>query len=469
MSTLPTPDAISAFLRQLPGPIVYLSTTTFNLIGAERWVGGLEFITTTDCFAGRHPHIAIPDGAGRLPLGAIEAANRFLVGHPDVQQRLRGRGPGHALFMMFDDECEAAVERVGWRVALPPARLRRHLDSKVTTTELGDRAGVPSVPNVLAPVRSYAELRRAAGHLGADLVVQLPYGNSGATTFFVSSEADYAPHAAAIAAQPAVKVMRRIRCRQATIEGCVTRHGTLAGPLQTELVGLPQLTPLPGGWCGNELVAGPAGPFAPATVRQALDGVAAIGAELRRAGYWGVFGLDFLLDVESGELYLGELNPRITGATPLTSQAALDEGLPPLLAFHLLEALGADYAIDVAAYNQRWLDRAAATGWSQLIVEHLAPQPALVGTAPAAGAWRLEDAGAARFLRPILAPQDLAGDDEVFAMPTVQAGQVAPPGYSLIRLLMRGRAMGDDWALNERARAMVRAMRATIELAPAAA
>jgi hypothetical protein len=74
-------------------------------------------------------------------------------------------------------------------------------------------------------------------------VVQLPYGDSGATTFFIANEADFATHTAAISEQPLVKLMQRIRCQQATIEGCVNCTGTLVGPLMTELVGFPELAP----------------------------------------------------------------------------------------------------------------------------------------------------------------------------------------------------------------------------------
>ena len=41
--------------------------------------------------------------------------------------------------------------------------------------------------------------------------------------------------------------------REAAIEGVITRHGTLVGPLMTELTGYPELTPYGGGWCGNDV------------------------------------------------------------------------------------------------------------------------------------------------------------------------------------------------------------------------
>ena len=114
---------------------------------------------------------------------------------------------------------------------------------------------MPSVPNVLGRASTYDELRAlaAAGGVGDDLVVQTPYGDSGQTTFFIASQADWDEHAVDMAREE-LKVMRRINCREAAIEGVITRHGTLVGPLMAELAGFPELTPYGGGWCGNDVL-----------------------------------------------------------------------------------------------------------------------------------------------------------------------------------------------------------------------
>jgi hypothetical protein len=65
-----------------------------------------------------------------------------------------------------------------FKIWFPPARLRNRVDNKINTVRIGNQAGVPSVPNVLAAVRSYDELRRVARDLGSDLVVQSAYGDS---------------------------------------------------------------------------------------------------------------------------------------------------------------------------------------------------------------------------------------------------------------------------------------------------
>jgi hypothetical protein len=82
--------------------------------------------------------------------------------------------------------------------------------------------------------------------------VQTPYGDSGKTTFFIQSEADWDKDAAELAAEE-LKVMKRINCAASAIEAVLTRHGTVVGPVMRDLTGHPELTPHKGGWCGNDI------------------------------------------------------------------------------------------------------------------------------------------------------------------------------------------------------------------------
>ena len=79
---------------------------------------------------------------------------------------------------MFDEHTEEICEQLGLRVAFPPAELRKRMDNKIETVRIGNKAGVPSVPNVLARVGSYQELLEVSESLGNDLVVQTAFGDS---------------------------------------------------------------------------------------------------------------------------------------------------------------------------------------------------------------------------------------------------------------------------------------------------
>ena len=197
---------------------------------------------------------------------------------------------------MFDEQTEQLAKDAGMQVWFPKAKLRTRMDDKIETVRIGNRAGVPSVPNVLAKVDSYETLRKVSKNLGEHLVVQTAYGDSGHTTFFISNERDYKRYAAEIEEAPESKIMKRLNCRGSAIEACATKAGTIVGPLMTELVGFPELTPYRGGWCGNEIFADS---FSPKIRQQARDWTFKFGEQLRKEGYRGYFELDFLIDKDT--------------------------------------------------------------------------------------------------------------------------------------------------------------------------
>ncbi len=247
---------IRRYFHRNEAPIYFISATPFNLLGLDEWVRNFHFINYIDCFDGQHPHVFVPSEVPHRPFTSIEDINNYLLGHKEVVDYIRARGPGgKAVFLFFDEETEALCRKLGLEVCFPAADLRRAVDNKIEATRIAERAGVKSVPHVLAKVESWASLQRVAEPLGTDLVIQTAFGDSGHTTFFVASEADYEKHAEEITAEPEVKVMKRVRVRGAALEACVTRHGTIVGPLMTELIGFPRLTPYRGGWCGNEVNA----------------------------------------------------------------------------------------------------------------------------------------------------------------------------------------------------------------------
>lgn len=234
---------IRRFFHRNETPIYFISATNFNLLGMDEWVKNFKFISYIDCYDGRHPNTFVPPPLPHPDFHSIEDINNYLLQHPAVKEYIKVRGgKPKAVFLMFDETTETLATKNNMKVWFPRARLRNGLDNKIQTVRVGNKAGVPSVPNVLAAVENYAELRKAAKHLGKDLVVQTPFGDSGHTTYFISNEADWKRYAAEITAERELKIMKRIDCRQAAIEACTTRAGTIVGPLMTELVGFPELT-----------------------------------------------------------------------------------------------------------------------------------------------------------------------------------------------------------------------------------
>ena len=444
---------IRAFFRTNETPVYFVSATAFNLLGIDRWVRNFRFLNYYDSFDGTHPNVVVPGERTPRAFGSIEEICNYLLGHKEIVDVVRRRGAGKACFLMFDEETEALAEEVGLEVAFPSAALRHRLDSKIETTRLGDEAGVPSVPNTMGRAHDYAsllELAATAG-LGTDLVVQTPYGDSGQTTFFVAEEGDWKAQSKKIVGHD-LKVMRRIEPRECAIEGVITRHGTLVGPLMAELTGFPELTPYDGGWCGNDVSA------EVLTERQralARARTFAMGERLRSEGYRGYFELDFLADAETGELWLGELNPRVTGASSITNVNAVAYGDMPLFLFHLLEFMDVDYELDVDELNERWAHPANIDTWTQFVLKQTDEAVEMITHAPASGIWRIDGEGALAYARRDTDWHTVADEDEAFYLRIAAAGQYRYPGADLGILVTRGSFLDADHELVDRARSWI--------------
>jgi D-alanine-D-alanine ligase-like ATP-grasp enzyme len=440
-------------------PIYFISATNFNLLGIDRWVNRFRYISYIDCFDGRHPNVFVPNESPHDEFESIEDINNHLLQHKDVVDLIERRGGAPvATFLMFDEKTETLARELGMEVWFPPAALRNRCDNKMETVRIGNKAGVLSVPNALEKVDSYQQLMAIAevAKLGKDLVIQSAFGDSGHTTFFISSEADFDKHKDEIVGDPEVKIMKRINCRGATLEACATQSGTLVGPLLTEVVGARELTPYKGGWCGNEVFPGAFSESVRATARDMAE---RFGNQLLSEGYRGYFDLDFLIDQDSGEVYLGELNPRICGASPMTNHAAFAYADAPLFLFHLLEFSGVPFELNVHEINERWAQPHFIDSWSQVVIKYTEDKVDQVTHAPATGIYRLAEDGSIGYQRFDYERRAIDSEREAFFMRITGPGDYRYEGADLGILITRGRSMDDNFRLNLRARDWIRGIK----------
>ena len=456
------------FFRTNQTPIYFVSPTPFNLLGIDRWVRNFHYVSYFDSFEGSHPNVFVPKEREAREFQSIEDICNYLLSHQEVVDWTRSHGPnGKTVFVMFDDETETLAAAAGLRVAHPPAALRHRLDSKIVTTQMGNEAGVPSVPNVLGRAATYEDLTALAKQagLGEDLVVQMPYGDSGKTTFFLKTRADWDKYAAKDPLHDhELKVMRRIDHRAIAVEAVLTRHGTLVGPLMNDITGHPELTPYRGGWAGNDY---------PATLTseqklRAREMTARLGNRLAQEDYRGFFEVDYLVDLGSGELYLGELNPRVSGISSMTNVTAGAYADMPLFLFHLLEYLDVDYEVDIDEINERWSREAAVDVWSQIIIKETEDQVELLTQTPHTGIYSLEPDGAVSFRRWGNDWHGIVSESEAFYLRIVAPGDYRYRGGDLGALVTRGRLQTDDNQLEERCKKWIAGIRAQFAGTPLA-
>jgi len=458
---------IRRFFHRNETPIVFVSATNFNLLGLDEWVRNFKYINYIDCYDGRHPNTFVPSEHPHPEFQSIEDINNYLLEHKEVVDFIRNRGKdAKAVFLMFDETTEVLAGELGVEVWFPKAALRSRVDDKIETVRIGNKAGVPSVPNVLAEVESWEQLQELAEPLGKDLVVQSAYGDSGHTTFFIKTERDFRRHEHEIVGHGEMKIMKRITCRGSAIEACATKHGTIVGPLMTELVGFPELTPYRGGWCGNEIFANA---FTKRVRAQARDYTIKFGNQLRKEGYRGYFELDFLIDQKTRNIYLGELNPRITGASSMTNHAAFAHADAPLFLFHLLEFSGMPFDLDIEELNARWADPENIDSWSQMVIKHTEDSVDILTEAPESGIWRLLPDGRVEYDRFDYHRRAVRDESEAFFLRILKPGDYRYEGADLGILVTRGRSMDDRFRLARRSRAWIDGIKSQFKARPIAA
>ena len=143
-----------------------------------------------------------------------------------------------------------------------------------------------------------------------------------------------------------------------------------------------------------------------------------------------------LIDLADDSVYLGELNPRISGASSITNVTAGAYADAPLFLFHLLEYMDVDYTIDVDVINERWRDLAAVDVWAQLILKE--PHDCLeqLVSAPRTGTYHLDEDGRLNFVRVSNDWHDITHEDEAFFLRVYGAGDYRYKGADLGILVM---------------------------------
>ncbi len=415
----------------------------------EEYIGNLHFICAIDTFKGLHQQIFVPQSFEYDHSLTSEQTLNALLSNAEVREYVRSKGGGKLLLWLLDEETERLAAELNLEICLPSFALRKHWDNKANTNRLAELAGVPCIPYVLSPLQDYAQLRQISAHLGEQLVVQMPHGMSGMTTFFISNQADFEKHQTDLTNGEEMRIMKRIRCRGASLEACIVRQGVAVSPLITELIGIAELTIYQGGWCGNEFL--PTN-FPAYIIQQAKEYTILMGEELRKVGYKGYFEPDFLIDEDTGILYLGEMNLRFSGFTPLINNTNLAKSDIPLLLLHLAEWLDIEYELDIEMLNERWLK---VENLSPLSFLHLKNVNESLAKPIPTGIYQMNNEGKVIFVRSAISPQELLNQEEVFWFSTTGINSKIVKGDEIGGLFIRSSVTEDGQNLTNKTKAWI--------------
>jgi hypothetical protein len=371
-------------------------------------------------------HVSAEEVAGRSSAELLE--------HPRAVDFCHRNGPLAVMTFKPSERFEAAVRATDGK--LVAGRGTRHMatarsfENKLNFVDIAIRAGLrtPRWEVVTAEDLDYPTL---AVRFGESLVVQGPRGNAGQRTWLVSGEAELEAVKAREGGNQ-LRVAELLDGMPFTVNAVADEAGLLDWiPPSRQVTGVPWLTPMPLGSCGNAWGERALDPHLEAVGKA----TAALGDALGQEGFSGVFGVDFVDGAEGPAVI--ETNPRMVASLPLATQLELEAGRVPLLLRALLLGLGVP--------DERLVAQAAAgpaapalTQTSQLIVHRLETDPPARPLMPS-GVYLLRAGEPPVFLRPGAWLSDVLSDDEALLLAR-EPREPVTPAREFARVYVRGSA-----------------------------
>lgn len=215
--------------------------------------------------------------------------------------------PGYG-FLSENPNLARACQRAGVTFVGPSPEMLDALGDKTAARRLAERAGVPTVPGTETPVTKSGDAAKIARKIGFPLIVKAAFGGGGRGMRVVEKEADFIGkleearrEAGAAFGNDAVFLERYIRrARHIEVQILGDRQGNILHLYERD--------------CSVQRRHQKVVEVAPAVNldarirREIADAAVALA---REAGYYSAGTVEFLVDVDSGEWFFIEVNPRV--------------------------------------------------------------------------------------------------------------------------------------------------------------
>jgi pyruvate carboxylase len=242
--------------------------------------------------------------------------------------------PGYGFLSENPELARACVEN-GIVFVGPRAELLEQLGDKIAARSVAERVGVPILSGSRQPLKSAATGQRAAEKMGLPVIIKASKGGGGRGMRVVREAADFttayeqAQRESQVAFGSSDVFLEKYvpRARHIEVQLMGDLHGNLVHlyerdcSIQRRHQKVVEIAPAPA--------------LDPKTRQKVCDAAIAIGRELR---YEGAGTVEFLVDVDTGDFYFIEVNPRIqvehtvteevTGTDIVKAQILVAEGFP---------------------------------------------------------------------------------------------------------------------------------------------
>jgi len=318
---------------------------------------------------------------------------------------------------------DVACTNLGYKLASAKWQLNKFFEDKLLFPEFLFSHNLPTVPYLLTTLTIDA-YEPIAAKFKAPFVLQSGFGFAGSGTFLIHAKTDWDNHVNEMEGKK-VKVSRFIKGIPVTINACATRHGTLYSPACLQITGLPEYTTSWGGTCGTSWDID----IDDQVSQKIYSSTKTIGDQMYKQGFRGIFGLDFIIEEGTQEIYIVENNARIVASIPFYTGIQEKENQPFLLAYHLLEVLEIPYQADSNLVREQL---ATQVKGSQLILRNVWGKPITIDSYCKSGLYQLSKEHNLAWKKPAHSVAE-CDKEQLIVLPT-DKGRIVNPAVEYLRL-----------------------------------
>lgn len=257
-----------------------------------------------------------------------------------------------------------------------------------------------------------------------------------------------------------IVVSKFVKGEAASIQVCVTKYGIFSGGIQRQLINSKYLSngELEGAnrWCGGEVGA----EYPDFVHHQAQEIASIVGSELARHGFKGIFGIDLIITPKS-EVYVIEINARLTGYSHLISELQLQNDKIPFMLLHVLELGNFEYNVtDSEAFPSVGRYKKPA---SLLVINNSLAEDFVMPHYIKPGVYK-QIGSRVKFVKSGFSLDSLRGEDTLLLFSRHNQGDTVESGRRVVKIMKYGKTMAKNGDLNAKGRSLVTAVKNTFDL-----
>lgn len=359
-------------LKGMSEPFFYITNDVSRGIGLERLLPNYHIICLDD-----HPLVDYLENGGvsvfclERKLGKRNLIFRnsgFILENELVLDFIKVKSEGkrpNILYFKPQKKIDILSEKHNFNLIGNSTEINNFFEDKILFFELCQKNNIKTPPS---EVGFFSEMRYCSlqKKYSEKIVIQFGKGWAGNSTFFINNEKDFQSLQSKYLNKK-IKVSKFIKGKTFLNNATIFGRKIFSSKPAIQIKAEEELTSTQAGTGGrqwkeendNEIV------------KKIDELTQQTGKALSDLGYKGFFGLDFIFDEISGEIFVSECNARFTASAPFYSQLEMESNIFPLIGFHILEFL------DSPSTPDKIFQRADLVG-GEIIARNTANKPVIV-------------------------------------------------------------------------------------------